>query len=222
MKKIIIAILCALLAGLCACEPTEPPETTTTAAQTTIATTESATETTSEEFAIYAGIVQDYLEEYNELLNEENRFMDPHYYFLYDIDGNGTKELLMGENIRDKETTISNIYTVQNGEAVLQEETKFWMDFNPSILLFKNGTIRYCGTDEEGEGFGYYRFKKGELKRLIGLLDEYGNYFTSSGSLETYKKTPITKQEFDRVQKEMEGDGQTVELDWKPLAEYGR
>jgi hypothetical protein len=34
--------------------------------------------------------------------------------------------------------------------------------------------------------------------------------------------TPITQAEFDRVQNEMEGDGQVVELDWKPLAEYGR
>jgi len=31
----------------------------------------------------------------------------------------------------------------------------------------------------------------------------------------------ITKAEFDRVQKEMKGNGQMVEFDWKPLAEYG-
>jgi hypothetical protein len=32
----------------------------------------------------------------------------------------------------------------------------------------------------------------------------------------------LSPNEFDRVKQEFEDDGQVVEIDWKPLAEYGR
>jgi len=54
------------------------------------------------------------------------------------------------------------------------------------------------------------------------LIDDYGQCYRFNIYVDEFPGTPITKAEFDRVQKEFEGDGQTVELDWKPLAEYGR
>ncbi|MCL2299140.1 MAG: hypothetical protein FWC27_03210, partial [Firmicutes bacterium] len=63
-------------------------------------------------------------------------------------------------------------------------------------------------------------------KCKIMLLDDYspdtdtGECYRKDGQDDLPKV--ITKAEFDRLKNEFEGDGQTVELDWKPLAEYGR
>jgi len=214
-KKAIIAILCALLASICACGQAAPEEVATVT--TTEATTEPATETTFEEFAIYAGIVQDYLEEYNELLNEENRFMDPHYYFLYDIDGNGTKELLVGMEMWDQ-IYFYVVYTIIDGVMALQEEFTWNYFFGPPPVLFKNGTIRAISDD--GKNYSYYRFENGALRLQVRLRKSSSGYKRTDGRSGDSRK--ITIIGFKLAQKEFEGDGQVVEFDWKPLAEYGR
>ena len=68
--------------------------------------------------------------------------------------------------------------------------------------------------------FGYYRLENGEIKNKT-VIEQNGKYydFIINGP---YPGTLITKEEFGRVRKEFEGDGELVELDWKTLAEYGR
>jgi len=145
------------------------------------------------------------------------------YYFLYDLDGNDTKELLLGQ-AWGEDIYLYAVYAIKNGIAVRQEE--YWYDpqrGNPP-LLYKNGIIR---VEADGDTMlQYYRFEDGELKFQIMLIDDYSPVFDSGNYKRVDEKGGfskiITKAEFDRLQKEFEGDGQVIELDWKPLAEYGR
>ena len=152
-------------------------------------------------------------------------------YVIYDIDGDGIPELLTGLT----GWGLVCVYAIQNGVAVEQKE--FFVDIasdsgHPPPVLLENGTIRIGGKDWEGcISYGYYRFENGELKRQIALQDKSETWWVVNGD-EIFKddvytrrdpdgtSTSITKAEFKRVQKEFEGDGQVVALDWKPLAEY--
>ena len=86
--------------------------------------------------------------------------------------------------------------------------------------ILKNGTIRIEGRDDNGTGFGYWRFEDdGVLRNQVGLSIESGKYIRVT-TTDGYQRIPIAKEEYDRIKKEMEGDGQVVKLDWKPIAEY--
>ena len=73
--------------------------------------------------------------------------------------------------------------------------------------------------------------ENGELKYQLGLVEEefyggtlgdsFNSYYRINPS-NTSKRISIKKREYNRLKKQFEGDGQVVEIDWKPLAEYGR
>jgi hypothetical protein len=243
MKKLFVALLCLLFTGLCACRQIVPEETTVTSdpddstqeiyTKTTDEITEETFTTSIQTVKIktdkddpYSYVIEEYLENYYELLDDPHSDTPPLYYLLNDIDGNGVKELLIGTEEWDKKG-LAVVYTIQNGAAVHQKE--FWWPRDDDRfglpVLFKNGTIK-ATSDDYGDLLlhFYYRFENGELKLLAELvdfslyLDRYKYCKDGNEDIAIY----ITKAEFDRLQKEFEGDGQTVELDWKPLAEYGR
>ena len=131
-------------------------------------------------------------------------------YTFYDIDGCGKEELLLGREGSDG-MGVTDAYTIQNGAAVRQRS------FSHSTLLYKNGIIRLVGSDHGVWGYGYCRFEAGTFKYLAGLSVRGNAYFRIPGG--GGDEIPITKEEFDRIQKEYEGGGQVV-LDWKPIAAY--
>ena len=228
MKKTFILSLCMLFVGLCACgEAISPKE---TVSSTTLQ--EKITQSTNISDVSTSAVTsnsQNESKQYSEAIKaiEKNFASNPNQlgnlvYALYDIDGNGTKELLIAES-HPFGLCPFDIYTIQNGVAVLQDAFRPFGEggsIHPSTL-FKNGTIRYDFFGEIGDqGFGYYRFEDGVLKLQTTIKDDNGQYFHFN--IYSQKYIPINKTEFDRLQKEFEGDGQVVELDWKPLAEYGR
>jgi len=149
-------------------------------------------------------------------------FLKQIYYAFYDIDSNGTQELLLGDGLNIESIRIGTVYTITDDVVLRQDEYHYpEPEAGPPPLLFINGTIRVDSNSYDGElGFGYYCFENGTLKHQIGLVNERGSYFRILKELP--QLIPITKAEFERLKREMEGDGQVVELDWKPLAEYGR
>ena len=219
MKKLCIALLCVLLVGLCACGQGEPDEVLTTALFGAEATTEavkatplSPAEIKALESGPYADVLNSLVWRYHEELREE-------YYALCDIDGDGTDELLVQYNrVMNHGLYGYTAYTLQNGVAVQQEEFYCNSVSASPLVVFKNGVVK---TDDRY--LTYFRFDDGELKIHTRLFDEpdseFGRY-SSYSPLISSKRTPITKNEFDRLQKEMEGNGQTVYVNWKTLAEY--
>jgi len=166
----------------------------------------------------YADIIKSIIKPYEDHPDQ----LKQQYYALYDIDGDGTKELLLGSE-EYSGIVFQAVHAIQNGVAVWQEALPSLVaDFPEQRSILKNGIIRVKSVDSDnGSFFRYYRFEDEELKLQIILLDSaFGNeyYRREYGN----KDVPVTKEEFDRMRKEMEGDGQVVNLDWKPLAEYGR
>ena len=221
MKKLLAAVLCLVLVGLCACGRRAMGETTTTDKTTQDTATnrygQAVVDIKTDKKDPYSFVIK----EHYDLFFDEN--IDPYvkHFFLYDIDGDGTKELLLGMETYSG-IVLFAVYSIQDNIAARQEALTPWMEEFPfQRSLLKNGTIKIEGRDEVGPGYGYLRFEDGELRRQASLGIDYGEYvriYTENG----YERVPITKAEFDRLQKEMEGDGQVVDLDWKPLAEYGR
>ena len=249
MKKLITLLLYFLFVGLCACGRVTPPgEKTTTNTTSKTTTIEQTTETkppptfitTTDPYAYLAKAClnffetesQDYSQHADILPKDilvnlytclEMRTDSILQYALYDIDGNGTKEFLLGGDDSFWGKYLLDVFTIQDGAVVHPERLRIslgYYDAPPS--LFENGTIRTEWDNEGPRYYCYYRFEDGVLKQQE-ILYEYGfDHFRSSVDNYGPLGTSITKEEFDRLQKEFEGDGQVVELDWKPLAEYGR
>ena len=229
MKMISFLLIFVLLACLCACVPAEPERTTstedmmgTTTAEdksevTTIVIESTQTEASINKADPYAFVIKEAIDKGIGVFGTYAT-----YYALYEIDDNGAEELLLGAGFGDSSIVLLAVYTIQGDDAVRQEALPGWMKEHPPILLFKNGTIRSAGMNNEGIlSHGYYRFEAGEINWKISLNINYGEYFSRYPDDAT-TFVSITKGEYDRLQKEYEGDGQLAALDWKPLEEYGR
>ena len=229
MRKVFITFLCLMLAGFCACGSIKPEETATattvpeeaanatnTEQDTNSSVTISTSNNNASEITAYSDIVMKVIEEYK---NAPDQLKEV-YYFLYDIDRNGTIELLFGsewgENIY-----ITAVYSIQKGVAVRQEEYSVDVRYISLSMLFENGTIKTGYGGKGGEmALNYLCFENEKLKLKNGLGENYGvyNHYDYDSKIDT----AITKEEFERLEKFFEGDGRMIELDWKPLEEYGR
>jgi len=235
MKRAVVAGLCVVLASLCACgriTPEEETTITTTIPETTqAASTEELTSETawSSQPTVtiktnkddpHSFVVDEYLNYYNERLNDKNSGMRPHYYALYDMDGNGIKELLIAE-LYAGDIRLYDIFAIQNGEAVRQEEFLVDTEKVTLIAIYEDGTIKTRhGYRGDQMALNYFRFESGILRLKTGLGEDYGvfNHYDYASKTDTL----ISKEEFELLEKKFDGNGQIVELDWKPLAEYGR
>jgi len=203
MKRVVVAGVCLCLLALCACGQGETLEEILT---TALFTTEMITTTIAPIIAVFdPGDVAPYADELERIIREyvNSDFM---HYTVYDIDGNGTPELLLGVNDYHNNIFIHDIFTINNGIAV-QLGIDFEYDGSPMPgFLFGNGVIR---SDFDYVYQEYYRIVDGK-REWQAQLDPY----------RTTKIIPVTKDEFIQAQKEIEGEGETIKLDWKPWKEY--
>jgi len=217
MKRLFVAGLCVLLAGLCACGQAAPVPTTAFMITTTFGpepTTPAPAVIDPREIAPYA----DALKEYCGRPGVVDTLHWQWFYALYDIDGNGIKELLLGTEY----SGIVTIYTILDGVVARQGFASSRYVSQEPPLLFENGTIRTGGSGEGDVKYDYYRFAAGELKYQAGLsrYSEYNYDNCFRYDPDSQEETPIANDEYERVQEEFEGDGQVVWLDKKPLANY--
>ena len=145
---------------------------------------------------------------------------------MHDIDGDGTEELLLGEGYAS--ISLGNMYTINNNQAVLLEAVQ-WMGHLSvnDVSLFMNGTLRTY--DEQwgahSESFAanstYYRLKDGALVFQTTLTNDNDAVYTRYDDPGSFLNgVSITQEEYFSLKQELEGDGQVVALDWKPLREY--
>ena len=158
------------------------------------------------------------------------------YYAFYDMDGDGTEELLLGKGYGAELPRLIEVYAIQGGIAVQQPfrvsrsaDDAYYL--SPSLL--DNGIIWSFYDNGDGSKLCYwgYRFEDGQLKLQMKLArsmsfdgHDYsyeGNaYFRGNVEDAAGKDTPIGYEEYERLWKEFAGDGQSIEIDWKPLAAY--
>ena len=230
MGRKVFVVLSLLFAGLCACGEVVPPEGTSTSMATlnSVTLTTTAEEITADMTRPSATTAE--IKPYFEVIKSKIKMYDAYpeqlidqSYVLYDIDDNGTKEVLLGKEFRGYISLVA-IYVIKDGVVVWQE--KFMADpesGGPPPFVYKNGIIRVHSYDtDDYKNYYYYHLTDGELKFQTLLCDHIDGYFCNNEYGSGSRGNSITKEEFERLQKEFEGDGQVVELDWKPLAEYGR
>jgi hypothetical protein len=151
------------------------------------------------------------------------------FYALYDLDGNGTKELLLGFAVWGDIVCPYLVFSIQNGVAVRQEAYLWFEGNGPAPIVFGTGTIRVELSDDVGSRFYYFKMDEGELVFWINLIVDNGVYDWDSKTYhdeyfllnpDADKRVSITQGEFGRLQKELEGDGAPAKLDWKPRWAY--
>ena len=198
MKKVCVTLLCVLLTCFFACD------TSTDAPSPAI--------TSPNEDALYSDIIKG-------LIGKKNIF-----YALYDLDQNGTKELLLGIEIWGNIICPYLVFSIHNGVAV-EQKTYLWFEGNgPAPVVFKTGTLRVEISDDAGSRFYYYKMDKGALVLWGNLIVDISVYDWDN---QTYhdayfllkpdadERISIAQEEFERLQKELEGDGAAAALDWK-------
>ena len=235
MKKALIVVLCVCVLALCACGRIAPQGT-----------------------APYADVLTAHYYWWTVF-----KYFDiddlARYYAVVDIDGDGTKELLLGEADRGARTAHSwEIYTVRDHKAVRQIHlyNGSWDYGYNTPVLFQNGTIR---TNDNWGSIYYYSFEDGELRKQACLenelesmsdwsetgdnaelfdvwLKQHKDWLTRCGVSDDdgaspyhlYRGEPnggrdeiyLTQEEYERAVREFEGDGEVVEINWKPISKY--
>ncbi|MDR1465479.1 MAG: hypothetical protein LBJ11_09305 [Oscillospiraceae bacterium] len=161
------------------------------------------------------------LKNYNEYVSRNKENAAVIYYALYDVNGDGLEELFTCD-LEVSDLGDYRIYALQDGVAVEQEFRP--PDFAPK--LFQNGLFRCDFWGDPGTITYYYRFEGSQLKyQTYFWEDDYDPenriYYRDDDSSER-RPIEITQQEYERQMKEIEGNGQVVEPDWKLMEDYKR
>lgn len=173
--------------------------------------------------------------EYKEkgLENYIKRF-DDLFYFLYDLDKDGTNELLLGtlqrvgidyENINSPEKIcISSLYTVKNGKAV-KVDNGVWMNYIIIMerILYSNGVIVTKWGKEIKPCYSAAAFENGEMNMKCYILyDDTGidGDFLKVTNFDTMKTVKIKNDEYYSIYNQYCGNAKVVDIDWKRIDEY--
>ena len=156
------------------------------------------------------------------------------YYFLYDLDKDGTNELLLGtlqrvgidyENINSPEKIcISSLYTVKNGKAV-KVDNGVWMNYIIIMerILYSNGVIVTKWGKEIKPCYSAAAFENGEMNMKCYILyDDTGidGDFLKVTNFDTMKTVKIKKDEYYSIYNQYCGNAKVVDIDWKRIDEY--
>lgn len=196
---------------------------------------------------------------YNEHLNTKQSFIeaftdyeyhnDESIYALYDLDGDGQKELITGWNCyegdyvgidntnynriqKGRKKMVTHVYSIDaNGNAVEWQfyENAFDAELVNRVIL-TDGTIKTIAGNAFGYDnhytYQYVKLVKGEIvayRELFDICNANGKsegYETRSNRNESVDE--ITKETFEQYRAEWETDNPEVALDWKPIYTYGQ
>jgi hypothetical protein len=133
----------------------------------------------------------------------------PLYYAFYDAEDSAKALLLNGRGILD-------VYCIQNGVPIQQQSFREEEEGSTARLL-KSGIILAYIYEERA--YKYYRFEDGGLRLQATLIGDYRTALIDKNGCKTY----ITVEDSQRLMGELAGDTfDSADLDWKPLAEYGK
>ena len=154
------------------------------------------------------------------------------YYYLYDLDKDGTNELLLGswqkigyyteEPDPPKKICISSVYTIQDGEVVKLDTNTWWsLEFVWDRVLLSNGVIMTTWGVKENPHCSFFKFEKSKPFFRCGLIHDDKNQNILIKDIKESDKTIISKAENDRIYNEMCGNSSVVDINWKRIDEYG-
>ena len=162
------------------------------------------------------------------------KYFNDLYYFLYDLDKDGTNELLLGtlqrvgtdfEDIYAPEKIcISSIYTIKDGKAV-KVDTGSWWDFViiQDRVLYSNGIIVTKWGIKNIPSYSDLAFENGKLVIKCYIthedIDPNKEYFKVI-NFDNLNKKSISKDEYYSIYNQYCGNAKVVDIDWKRIDEY--
>ena len=155
------------------------------------------------------------------------------YYYLYDLDKDGTNELLLGswqkigyyteEPDPPKKICISSVYTIRDGKVVKLNSWHWWNhEFIWDRVILSNGMILTTHGNKESPNYSFIYLKDGDLFLKVASYqyDETGEKFFVLYNFEG-QESIINKSEYNRLFKENYGNSSVVDINWKRIDEYG-
>ena len=156
------------------------------------------------------------------------------YYYLYDLDKDGTEELLLGTSQKvgndyedffaPRKICITSVYTVKNGEAV-KVDSNIWWDFViiQDRVLYSNGIIVTKWGIKNIPSYSDLAFENGKLVIKCYIthedIDPNKEYFKVI-NFDNLNKKSISKDEYYSIYNQYCGNAKVVDIDWKRIDEY--
>ena len=244
MKRLTILILAATLLLLCSCGADGGKETETTLIDASAA----ATSEKSDDIPFYTKEIKDdpsdpysgFIKEACEAVVDgwqgleaedfedffKNRYCT--HYFLYDLNGDGVEEMLLGKWVKvghytddpNPPTALKPYFvcTLKDGEVeYMAFDSLYWSEFIYDRVLYSNGLVMTTWGPEKNPSCIFAYFDGQELKQKDFLFHRMPN--------DTYvesDKKEMTEEEYHRRIDENIGDATPVEIEWKRIDEYGQ
>lgn len=178
-------------------------------------------DTYNEALLMGASEVQESPESYPEInpllvfLTETSQGSSEIVHTLYDIDENGTKELLIGSRSKDADARVVGIYCFDGADAknMFEDDT---LAERSLLQIYQNGTIYIYGSG--GASYGIADFYRIDGEDAVIQTEEYTFDMDGHPDRPYYNDSEsLTKEEF---QKKLDNMGKPVTgLEWKALSE---
>ena len=138
--------------------------------------------------------------------NQESAYIPATHYILRDITGDGEAELL----ISDTADTISDIYTVENGQL---RTLAFWT----SLYLCEDDILELSSSGYGLERYEYFTVANRERQGIDILVhDLEANAWYNSADGDSYYELDITEEEYNRII----SSHPRIQLNWLPIEDF--
>ena len=159
-------------------------------------------------------------------------------YFLYDIDGDGSEELIFGQvrvlggmDVYDVRLStdevppvmgilIVDIYSIVDGKASRQKQMVLGGGAAYETQILSNGIVKISYNTPALPSYSYYSFADSVGSYIGSLKANRDGTFTYVDS--NVANQAISKDEFDRRIAEIEDGAHPIEIEWKRLQDYGK
>ena len=244
MKKAVLLITVILLLLLCSCGADGGKEAETTPIDASAAETSAK----SDDIPFYTNeIKDDPSDPYSGLIKEaceavvdgwqgleaedfedffKNRYCT--HYFLYDLNGDGVEEMLLGKWVKvghytddpNPPTALKPYFvcTLKDGEVEYMDfDSLYWSEFIYDRVLYSNGLVMTTWGPEKNPSCIFAYFDGQELKQKDFLF-----HLMPDDIYLEIDESEMTEEEYHRRIDEAIGDATPVEIEWKRIDEYGQ
>lgn len=244
MKKAVLLIAVMLLLLLCSCGADVGKETETTPIDASAA----ATSEKSDDIPFYTKEIKDdpsdpysgFIKEACEAVVDgwqgleaedfedffKNRYCT--HYFLYDLNGDGVEEMLLGKWVKvghytddpNPPTALKPYFvcTLKDGEVEYMDfDSLYWSEFIYDRVLYSNGLVMTTWGPEKNPSCIFAYFDGQELKQKDFLF-----HLMPDDIYLEIDESEMTEEEYHRRIDENIGDATPVEIEWRRIDEYGQ
>ena len=160
-------------------------------------------------------------------------------YFLYDIDGDGSEELIFGQldvlggtGVYDIRVTIDeapmvygmmivDVYSIIDGKPFRQDKINLSGGGAYETQILSNGIMKSSRDTPYLPQYSYYKFTDG-VGDYVASLTMYRDGTFAYLDKNSREEEFISQEEFNRRIAEIEDGAHPVELEWKHLQDYGK